>query len=506
MSTAYLWWFRRSCEFFEQIRKHSFDTFGCMVQYVINDGYDFNPMKDGLCREIIHPYALAVIISICILSTNYVLFSGGMPANSSIVYIGVGMDAISVTFCSILFVSLAMNRSSVGNDARFMTIIMLECVVLALNSASWFVNGNPDLAIWNKLFRYAKNIMLIFVWVVLWDFLTSYLDIDSRRRRCFWVIMVAVMIAAIMLVFSDILDNTVFLVNSSGYYNRSVNIILLYIIGLFPPLLSTYCVLRYHSGARERFVSVSFLLVTVIMEILQYYNNGISLIYKVPAITIVIIYANFYIMENNRQIRYEADVKKERYDSMITQIQPHFLYNSLTSIVSMEGVSAEAKDAIIDFATYLRENLSAVERSNPVPFRKEVSHVELYLEMEKRRFKDRLNYVFDIRDDAFPIPPLSLQMVVENAVRHGITMKRDGGTITISSMEVEGGHLVVVEDDGIGFDDSVPLEYGHSNGGLVLSRRRLAEEVSGHLAVTSRVGVGTRAEIFIPFQAIVKDE
>ena len=89
-----------------------------------------------------------------------------------------------------------------------------------------------------------------------------------------------------------------------------------------------------------------------------------------------------------------------------------------------------------------------------IPFADELCHIRAYLDIEKIRFEERLNVVMDIQASMFLVPPLSIQPLVENAVKHGICTRMSGGTVTIRSYEEKNEYVVEVEDDGAGIDVS----------------------------------------------------
>ena len=128
-----------------------------------------------------------------------------------------------------------------------------------------------------------------------------------------------------------------------------------------------------------------------------------------------------------------------------------------------------------------------------------MEHVETYIELEKLRFKNKLKIEYDIRDTQFVIPPLTLQMLVENAIKHGVTIKETGGTVTISTVETEDYHILKVADDGVGFDTSKPpADESRSHIGIINIKQRLSEMLDGSLDIESRIGEGTVATVTIP--------
>ncbi|MCQ2084824.1 MAG: ATP-binding protein [archaeon] len=122
------------------------------------------------------------------------------------------------------------------------------------------------------------------------------------------------------------------------------------------------------------------------------------------------------------------------------------------------------------------------------------------MSLEKLRFKDKLTVNYELTDTEFNIPALTLQMLVENAIKHGVTIKEEGGTVTVRTYRSALGHTVLILDDGVGFDTSQPVkEDGRSHIGLANVKQRIEEMTGGTLSVESEVGKGTKIMITIPF-------
>ena len=150
---------------------------------------------------------------------------------------------------------------------------------------------------------------------------------------------------------------------------------------------------------------------------------------------------------------YEAEVQ-----IMVSQIRPHFMYNTLSSIAILCKLDPEtAYEAAITFSKYLRVNMDSLKKTEPVPFEQEPEHLKNYLYIEKLRFADKLNVEYDIRTADFRLPMLSIQPIVENAVKHGVGMKKEGGTVTVSTRETADAYEITVSDDGVGFDMNAPI-------------------------------------------------
>ena len=198
--------------------------------------------------------------------------------------------------------------------------------------------------------------------------------------------------------------------------------------------------------------------------------------------------------------RAEKELYEAKVAVMTSQIQPHFMYNALTSIAMMCQIDPEtAQEATVTFAKYLRGNMDSLKQTKPVPFETELEHLKKYLYIEKLRFGKKLNVEYDIKATDFNIPMLSVQPLVENAVKHGVGMKKKGGTVTISTRETDSAFEVIISDNGVGFDTSAPkADDGRSHVGMENTRSRLKQMCGGEITIQSTVGEGTTATITLP--------
>jgi signal transduction histidine kinase len=195
----------------------------------------------------------------------------------------------------------------------------------------------------------------------------------------------------------------------------------------------------------------------------------------------------------------EIKLQESHISIMLSQIQPHFLYNTLNSIYYLcETNPMLAKSMVNSFSEYLRNNLSSIEEKGLVSFETELSHIKTYLEIEKVRFEDTLEIEYDIKCVDFSLPVLTVQPIVENAVKHGTSKKRGGGKVVISTYEEKENYVITVSDTGCGFDPSKKKDDGKRHVGIENVRQRLLNMCGGTLTIESEIGVGTSATIKIP--------
>jgi hypothetical protein len=192
-----------------------------------------------------------------------------------------------------------------------------------------------------------------------------------------------------------------------------------------------------------------------------------------------------------------AELAESRIATMMSQIRPHFIYNTLGSIEQLCKLDpAKAGDLVHNFAKYLRGNFGELDNPKPILMSQEMEHVHHYINIENVRFPD-MTFTFEMNSDDFRIPALTVQPIVENAIKHGLMKLPCGGTIRVEAYETDSAYCVSVVDDGAGFDTNALLD-DRKHVGIRNIRERLKVMVNGTLEIESTVGVGTKVLITIP--------
>ena len=149
-------------------------------------------------------------------------------------------------------------------------------------------------------------------------------------------------------------------------------------------------------------------------------------------------------------------LKYSELKALQSQINPHFLFNVLNTMTSLIRTNPEkAREVIIDLSNYLRYNLDNNVKS--VELIKELNQVDTYIKIEKVRFGDKLNILYDVDESLynFQIPSLIIQPLVENSIKHGILKKRDNGCVKIIIKKIDKDIEITIEDDGVGIEQSI---------------------------------------------------
>ena len=192
-----------------------------------------------------------------------------------------------------------------------------------------------------------------------------------------------------------------------------------------------------------------------------------------------------------------TQLAESRVSTMMSQIRPHFIYNTLGSIEQLCALNPlKAGELVHNFAKYLRGNFGELDNPKPILMSQEMEHVHHYINIENVRFPD-MTFSFEMNSNDFHIPALTIQPIVENAIKHGLMKLSKGGTIKVVSYETKESYCIAVEDDGVGFDTTVLLDE-RKHVGIRNIRGRLKAMVNGALEIESSIGVGTKVLITIP--------
>ncbi len=231
------------------------------------------------------------------------------------------------------------------------------------------------------------------------------------------------------------------------------------------------------------------MLIHLFVSVFTFFEISLS----ICALAMFVIILSDQIEQNMRQQR---EIAHQRASIMVLQMRPHFIHNTMTGIYYLCGQDPKkAQQVTMDFNTYLRKNFTAIVSEKPVPFSEELEHTRAYLAVEQVQFEDLLFVDFDTPYISFLIPPLTLQPIVENAVKHGMDPDSEPLHISIRTRETDSGSEIIVEDNGPGFD---PADVGEPHLTLTNIRQRLDFMCGGKMEITPRETGGTMVKVTIP--------
>ncbi len=301
----------------------------------------------------------------------------------------------------------------------------------------------------------------------------------------------------IMLLATQLCDMFYYVSSDNQYYRGP----------LFPLMISPLAVIMIINTAaliiKRKKISKRFFL-ALLIYILP--TTILVILYMFAAVDLVVSFWGFLcaltmfalILTDNmkKYMHQQREIANQRANVMILQMRPHFIYNTMMGIYYLCGQdSQKAKQVTLDFTTYLRKNFDALASEDTVPFKDELEHTRAYLAVEKAQFEDSLFVSFDTPHTLFRLPPLTLQPIVENSVKHGMAASDDPIHITIVTRQTDTTSEIIVEDDGPGFGS---VDNNEPHIALKNIRERLKLMCNGTLEISPREGGGTSVKVTIP--------
>ncbi|MCR5100243.1 MAG: histidine kinase, partial [Butyrivibrio sp.] len=255
-----------------------------------------------------------------------------------------------------------------------------------------------------------------------------------------------------------------------------------------------FMIIQWYAKLGLQFTNVGFAMSLILLFI----------VHEREKTTIIINQQKKIIEQQKGLIEKENELSDMKITLFESQIKPHFVFNVLNTIYMLCDMDVEkAKTAISEFSEYFRSNAELIETRGTIPFLRELEHVQGYLSLEKIRFGDKIEVLYDLKENGFEIPPYTLQSIVENAVKHGVGKKKEGGRLIIRTGKNDDEYFIIVEDNGVGFDVKETTRKADSMGmniGIRNISERLRYLCKGNLEIESEVGVGTKVTISIPFE------
>ena len=403
---------------------------------------------------------------------------------------------IGITILFVHVVTILIKKNRRDDENKMLGFLLFTIFHFATYLTFTFVKGiytsDEYVKAFYTIFYIFNNIEVLLLFI----YMLSYVPLDKKTRDNLSLINYLLFGAFIILDIVNIFTG-IFFTASEGEYVRSRTMIIsqgyqfiIFAVVFVITLLNKKLILL------EKIAFGIYCLLPLVAIVLQNAFKGYAIAYLSVIVAIEILFL-ILIVQKNMQIADEQEkIKEARIKVMMSQIQPHFIYNSLSSISTLIPIDPKkAQEALDNFTEYLRHNISSLTETKLIPFDNELKHVETYIALEKIRFNDRINVTYDIKAKDFYVPPLSIQPIVENAIKHGILKKIEGGNLIIKTYETEKSYVVEVIDDGVGFDISSIDFDSNKHFGINNIKQRLKSMCNGTLEITSEPNKGTKSVI-----------
>lgn len=330
--------------------------------------------------------------------------------------------------------------------------------------------------------------------------LTSFIKENAVVTYRLANIVGAVCAVYLVMILTSPFTDAIFTIDAGGYYQEGILKEVSFILDPVVMVVVIILTLRYRKTMKVKgilyLVSIGVLTIPTMLLWDVWYPEPE---YMMMTLYFIMVFLLFHKEMTILLVKKEKEMAESKIATAISQIQPHFIFNSLSTIKFLvKKDQMEALEAIDEFSDYLRGSMDSLTRKCCVPFSEELELVNHYMYLEKKRFGDKINIKYDIQLDGFMVPALSVQPIVENAVKHGIRGQLKGGTIEIATKEDTKNFIIQVTDDGAGFDPQAKKEDGKSHVGIANVQKRLALMCEGTLEIESAPQKGCQVTIRIP--------
>lgn len=383
------------------------------------------------------------------------------------------------------------------NRRYFITFFSVLLIYAGIISIDMMIYDNPEMASLLRIIMILEHLCFSVLTVMPMPLLLHCCgekQINSvllRAEIMMWCVF------CIMLLATQLCDMFYYVSSDNQYYRGP----------LFPLMISPLAVIMIINTAaliiKRKKISKRFFL-ALLIYILP--TTILVILYMFAAVDLVVSFWVFLcaltmfalILTDNmkKYMHQQREIANQRANVMILQMRPHFIYNTMMGIYYLcDQDSQKAKQVTLDFTTYLRKNFDALASEDTVPFKDELEHTRAYLAVEQAQFEDSLFVSFDTPHTLFRLPPLTLQPIVENSVKHGMAASDDPMHITIVTRQTDTTSEIIVEDDGPGFGS---VDNNEPHIALKNIRERLKLMCNGTLEISPREGGGTSVKVTIP--------
>lgn len=425
-------------------------------------------------------------------------------------YTSAAMESFAAIMTAMILFGYLLERKKIAKTSRlFAWCLAVNTAMLLSDAPIWvlLVNPSPERVIPIKILSFFSATFFCAIISLYAYCLTEHISERKKISYNYAHVITVFCGVALLLYFINIFNGMYIYYDETGLDKTGPMFLLSQAISVILPAMTMILALKHHGvlGWRKTWTMVLFGAIPVLSIPLQFYW-AVTPVYLAVTVSLVLVYMLIRVEQAGRSANIEKElIKKELALSesnnalVLSQIQPHFLYNALTSIYRLCDVKPEAaKEAVSNFSKYLRGNLDSIKQTEMISFAEELKHLQAYLALEQIRYGDYLKVEYNIEVAGFFIPPLTVQPLAENAVNHGVSDLPDGGVVTICTAETPDYYEIRVSDNGVGFNPDSVQSDGRTHVGISNVRSRLEIMCGGTLDITSDIGKGTTAIVKIP--------
>ena len=403
------------------------------------------------------------------------------------------MMALGIAFSALISAS---DRWSKRYFIALFSLLFLCSLSCYLAMIFWY---DPNMAAVERVVYFFESVCLSSLVVLPTVFLLHCCGENVRRSGLTKAVSVLWSVYFVMLIAAQFTDAFYYVTPDNLYFRGSLFALLISPLDIIMFLNIAATIRRREKLSRQYFVALLVYLIPMTAALLVHMFYSVEIVIVFCMALFALLMYGLIISDNVRQnLRYQREIANQRAGIMVLQMRPHFIYNTMMGIYYLcDQDPQKAKQVTLDFTTYLRKNFTAIASEDTIPFAEELEHTRAYLAVEQAQFEDSLFVEFDTPHTLFRVPPLTLQPIVENAVKHGLRASNAPIHISVTTRQTDTANEIVVEDDGPGFG---AVDNNDPHIALENIRQRLSMMCAGTLTITPREGGGTSVRVTIPLR------
>jgi len=414
--------------------------------------------------------------------------------------IGTTNYSISIASLTLMVIGIIITNISVNlkkDSKRFFYVLFTTVIFyLAFNLLSQIFE-NTGMAEPTRIAIFFESLTSSLLMPMLTLYMLRCSSEDWRTSRLFVIVCSLLIVYLALLIITQFTD-FIYYISEDSVSHRGP----FYPLLLVPPVLIMLVnlvglITRRRVLTQKQFTAfLVYLVLPTLAMVMQMAFYGLFMIVFATAVSGVFMLLFILTDQMEDYAEQQKKIAQQRASIMVLQMRPHFIYNTMMSIYYLTRQDPEkAQRVILDFTSYLRKNFTALAKEDLIPFTEELEHTRAYLAVEQVRFEDKLVVEYSTPETAFLLPPLTLQPIVENAVKHGIDPEFDSLYISIFTEKTASGIKISVEDSGPGFE---PADDNEPHVALANIRERIKMMCDGELYIKSRKTGGTAVTIMLP--------
>lgn len=412
--------------------------------------------------------------------------------------IGIAGAAMAIAVIG-LILSLGVRYTQKGYKKYLVAIFSLLTAYTVSNFILWNVTDVEGYGymIVSYVCLFCESLFSSMILPVLNKFLLYCAGKNIRNNPLVYIIDLLWMVYFVLLVIAQFTKWIYYYTPDNEYFRGPLySVLLIPLVLLMAVNLLVLFKYRMKLSRRYRIAFAVYFLVPLLCMVVQMFYSTVLMTVLGSAVSALIMLWIIVLDQMERSVAQAHEIAQQRASINVLQMQPHFIYNTMMGIYYLcDQDPKRAKQVTLDFTTYLRKNFAAIVSEDTVPFRDELEHTRAYLAVEQAQFEDSLFVSLDTPHTLFRLPPLTLQPIVENAVKHGLKSSSDPIHISVITRQTDKVSEIIVEDDGAGFD---PVNDNEPHIALNNIRERLEMMCKGTLEISQREGGGTSVKVTIP--------